>query len=178
FVLIALRASATRPGFDPPVLPRSLTLIAAGAAVLAVGQALALGIELFVLLHDAAWPLGAALGTLYVQISLVRVVAGAALAICALGLRRRGPDDGLPSRLLPPAILLAATLAVAAPWTSHAAARLESRGILIVLDGAHQLAAAVWIGGLVHLIAAAVRRRERPWPVPLLRRFSNLAVGA
>jgi len=178
FVLIALRASATRPGLDPPVLPRSLALIAAGAAVLAAGQALALAIELFVLLHDAAWPLRAALGTLYVQVSLLRVVAGAALAICAVGLRRRGPADGLPSRLLPPAILLAATLAVAAPWTSHAAARLESRGILIVLDGAHQLAAAVWIGGLVHLIAAAVRRRERPWPVPLLRRFSNLAVGA
>jgi copper resistance protein D len=178
FVLIALRASASRPGFDPPVLPRSLALIAAGAAVLAAGQALALAIELFVLLHDAAWPLWAALGTLYVQVSLVRVVAGAALAMCAVGLRRRGPTDGLPSRLLPPAILLAATLAVAAPWTSHAAARLESRGILIVLDGAHQLAAAVWIGGLVHLIAAAVGRRERPWPVSLLRRFSNLAVGA
>ena len=178
FVLIALRVSASRPGFDPPVLPRSLALIAAGAAVLAAGQALALAIELFVLLHDAAWPLWAALGTLYVQVSLVRVVAGAALAMCAVGLRRRGPTDGLPSRLLPPAILLAATLAVAAPWTSHAAARLESRGILIVLDGAHQLAAAVWIGGLVHLIAAAVGRRERPWPVTLLRRFSNLAVGA
>ena len=56
FVLVALRASATRPGLDPPVLPRSLALIAAGAATLAVGQALALGIELFVLLHDASWP--------------------------------------------------------------------------------------------------------------------------
>jgi putative copper resistance protein D len=30
----------------------------------------------------------------------------------------------------------------------------------------------------VHLIAAAVRRRERPWPVPLLRRFSSLAMGS
>ena len=178
FVLVALRASATRPGLDPPALPRSLALIAAGAATLAVGQALALGIELFVLLHDASWPLRAALGTLYVQVSAVRVLAGAALAICALGLRRRGPTDGLSPRLLPPAILLAGALAVAAPWTSHAAARLESRDILVLLDGAHQLAAAIWIGGLVHLTAAAVGRRERPWPVALLRRFSNLAVGA
>ncbi len=178
FVLVALRASAARPGLDPPVLPRSLALIAAGAATLAVGQALALGIELFVLLHDASWPLRAALGTLYVQVSAVRVLAGAALAICALGLQRRGPTDGLSPRLLPPAILLAGALAVAAPWTSHAAARLESRDILVLLDGAHQLAAAIWIGGLVHLTAAAVGRRERPWPVALLRRFSNLAVGA
>ena len=155
FVLITLRASATRPGLDPPVLPRSLALIAAGAATLAVGQALALGIELFVLLHDASWPLRAALETLYVQVSAIRVLAGAALAVCALGLRRRGPTDGLAPRRLAPAILLAAALAAAAPWTSHAAARLESRGILILLDGAHQLAAAVWIGGLVHLTAAA-----------------------
>ena len=176
FVLVALRASVTGPGLDPPVLPRSLALIAAGAATLAVGQALALGIELFVLLHDASWPLGAALETLYVQVSAFRVLAGIALAVCALGLRRLGPTDGLSPRLLAPAILLAAALAVAAPWTSHAAARLESRDILIVLDGVHQLAAAIWIGGLVHLTAAAVGRRERPWPVALLRRFSNLAV--
>jgi putative copper resistance protein D len=67
---------------------------------------------------------------------------------------------------------------VVAPWTSHAAARLESRGVLLLLDGAHQLAAAVWVGGLVHLTAAAVGRRERPWPVALLRRFSSLALGA
>jgi copper resistance protein D len=178
FVMLALRASATRPGFDPPALPRSLALIAAGAATLALGQALALGIELFVLLHDAVWPLRAALGTLYVQVSAVRVVAGAALAMCALGLRRRGDADGLGPGLLTAAVLLAATLAVVAPWTSHAAARLESRGVLLLLDGAHQLAAAVWIGGLLHLTAAAVGRRERPWPVALLRRFSSLAVGA
>ena len=178
FVLLALRASATRPGFDPPALPRSLALIAAGAATLALGQALALGIELFVLLHDAVWPLRAALGTLYVQVSAVRVVAGAALAMCALGLRRRGDADGLGPGLLTAAVLLAATLAVVAPWTSHAAARLESRGVLLLLDGAHQLAAAVWIGGLLHLTAAAVGRRERPWPVALLRRFSSLALGA
>lgn len=178
FVLLALRASATRPGLDPPALPRSLTLIAAGAATLALGQALALGIELFVLLHDAVWPLRAALGTLYVQVSAVRVVAGAALAVCAVGLRRRDGSEALRPGLLKTAVLLAATLAVVAPWTSHAAARLESRGVLLLLDGAHQLAAAVWIGGLVHLTLAAVGRRERPWPVALLRRFSSLALAA
>jgi putative copper resistance protein D len=36
----------------------------------------------------------------------------------------------------------------------------------------------MWIGGLVHLIAAAASRGDRPWPVALLRRFSNLAVSA
>jgi copper resistance protein D len=75
-------------------------------------------------------------------------------------------------------VALAAILVVAAPWTSHAAARLDSRVLLLLLDGAHQLGAAVWIGGLVHLTAAAFRRGDRPWPVALLRRFSNLALSA
>jgi putative copper resistance protein D len=73
-------------------------------------------------------------------------------------------------------VALAGVLVVAAPWTSHAAARLDSRALLLLLDGAHQLGAAVWIGGLVHLTAAAFRRGDRPWPVALLRRFSNLAL--
>jgi putative copper resistance protein D len=178
FVLLVLRASATRPGLDPPALSRSLGLTAGAAATLALGQALALGVELFMLLHDAAWPLGAALDTLYVQVSAVRVVVGVALAACALLLRRRDEADGLRSGPRWAMVALALVLVGAAPWTSHAAARLESRGVLLLLDGVHQLAAALWVGGLVHLIAAAVRGRERPWPVPLLRRFSGLAMGS
>ena len=157
-----------------PETPRSLLLIAAAAVTLAVGQTLALANELFVLLHEAAWPLRAALDTLYVQVSVVRIAAGLALAACALGLHRAGGR----SRLWPAVVALAAVLVVAAPWTSHAAARLDSRVLLLLLDGAHQLGAAVWIGGLVHLTAAAFRRGDRPWPVALLRRFSNLALSA
>jgi putative copper resistance protein D len=178
FVLLVLRASAARPGLDAPALPRSLGLIGAAAAILALGQALALGIELFVLLHDAAWPLGAALDTLYVQVSALRVAVGVALAVCAFALRRGSAAQGRRPGLQWAMVALAAVLVGAAPWTSHAAARLESRGVLLVLDGIHQLAAALWVGGLVHLIAAAVGRRERPWPVALLRRFSSLAMGS
>jgi putative copper resistance protein D len=157
-----------------PESPRALTLIGAAAITLAVGQALSLANELFVLLHEAAWPLLAALGTLYVQVSAVRIAAALALAGCAFGLRRAAG----PSRLRPVVVALGALLAVAAPWTSHAAARLDSRVVLLLLDGAHQLGAAVWIGGLVHLTAAAFRRGDRPWPAALLRRFSSLAIAA
>ncbi len=62
-------------------------------------------------------------------------------------------------------------------WMSHAATRLEDRGILLGLDTLHQGAAAVWIGGLVHLFAVA-RREERPWPRAVLQRFSTLAMAA
>jgi putative copper resistance protein D len=175
FILLVLRAWATRPGLDPAVVPRALWLSAIGAGIVAVGQGVAIGVNLFVFLDAAAWPLGAAaLQTLYVQVSLLRIAVAAALAVCALRLHRgRGP-----AQLWPAMALLAAVLAVLAPWTSHASGRLESRAILLLLDGIHQFAAAVWIGGLVHLAAAAVRRGDRPWTVAVLRRFSNLALAS
>ena len=172
FMLLVLRPFGARPVQDPATRSRSLRLIALGAMVLAIGQTLAMGSELYVLLHDAVWPLLAAVQTLYVQVSFVRILAGVALALCALRLRHREEGRGLWAVIG----LLAATIVAAAPWTSHAAARLESRGPLLLLDGAHQVAAMVWVGGLVHLIAAAIRRGQRPWPAALLQRFSNLAL--
>ena len=153
--------------------PRSLLLLSAAAATLASGQALALTRELIELLHEAAWPLRAALDTPYVQVSGIRILLALVLAGCALALRRHGRPW-----LWVALVVLAVGLAAAAPGTTHAAARLDSRGLLLLLDGAHQLAAAVWIGGLVHLTVAAIGRGPRPWAAPLLRRFSNLALGA
>src|SRR5262249_60958426 len=46
-------------------------------------------------------------------------------------------------------------LVVAGAWTSHAAARSGDRAIPMIFDVLHQLAAAVWVGGLVHLLVAA-----------------------
>jgi len=98
----ALRASANPPGprssrcLAPLALP---ALIAAGAGHpprWAQG-ARGLGIELFVLLHDASPGrcAPARLETLYVQVERVpRAWPGSPLAVCrALGLRRRGPTD-------------------------------------------------------------------------------------
>ena len=69
---------------------------------------------------------------------------------------------------------------------SHAVARVDHRAAMLLLDAAHQVAAALWVGGLVHLtLYAAWRRRhahvlatlpERVAPAGLLvRRFSTLA---
>ena len=57
-------------------------------------------------------------------------------------------------------------------------ARLEARAPLLALDAAHQLGAAVWIGGLIHLVAAAARGPVVPWPAVLLQRFSAMALAA
>jgi putative copper resistance protein D len=101
---------------------------------------------------------------------------------------------------------MAAGLATRAAWTaltigavglvassavlSHAVARVESRALLLALDAAHQLAAAVWVGGLAHLALYAAWRRRHASLVatrpdlhlhaagPLVRRFSTLAFRA
>ncbi|HKA64023.1 MAG TPA: hypothetical protein VKH83_16420, partial [Methylomirabilota bacterium] len=112
YILLVLRPFGSRPVQDPATRSRSLRLIALGAMVLAIGQTLALASELYVLLHDAVWPLLAAVQTLYVQVSLVRILAGVTLALCALRLRReREERRGLWTVIG----LLAATIVAAAP---------------------------------------------------------------
>lgn len=57
--------------------------------------------------------------------------------------------SGLPGR--PRWLLFVIPLLSATIWTSHAASRLEDQVRLMLLTGLHQLAAAVWIGGMPYL---------------------------
>jgi putative copper resistance protein D len=61
---------------------------------------------------------------------------------------------------------------------SHAAARVEDRVLLGALDALHQLAVAVWVGGLAHLVLYAARARREPAPADgrVAARFSSLAL--
>src|SRR5688572_22094111 len=108
-----------------------------------------------------------------------------ALGVAALAWRMAGrPCPGASWA----ALAVGATVLVASSAIlSHAVARVEHRAPLLALDAAHQVAAAVWVGGLAHLtLYAAWRRRHAavlatlPDPVaiaagPLVRRFSTLA---
>src|SRR5436190_578710 len=84
----------------------------------------------------------------------------AGLVVGCLRLRRVA-GDGRGSLLL---VGLVVALATSAAWTSHAAARLGPRGLLLALDALHQLAAAAWIGGLGLLIVLALGRGQGAWP--------------
>ncbi len=169
FVLVVLRPVAAAR----PLIARSLALITCAAGATALAQALLLALQAAALDDGDGWPIAAMAVTTYVRISLVSIAVGAALAVTA---RAAGGDRGGRAWTLLP--ILAGLLLAGAAGTSHAAGRLEHRAALFGLDGLHQLAAAVWIGGLVHLTAAAFGRAEWPWPVAVLRRFSTLAVTA
>ena len=174
FALLVLRPAARQRPELSGLVGRALVLISIGAATVAAGQLLALGVQQVALESDRHWPLGEVLHTAYFQSSVLRVLDCVALAVAALWLRHRSESRAGWAALTGLTILLAVTAAA----ISHAAARLKYEGFLLVMDAVHQYAASVWVGGLMHLTAAAVGQRDRPWPPVLLQRFSSMALGA
>ena len=74
------------------------------------------------------------------------------------------------------ASLDAAVIVVASTALSHAASRVESRPLLLVLTAAHHLGAAAWIGGLASLLVAIRRTQEPRYIHPMAQRFSKVAI--
>ncbi|MBI4637322.1 MAG: CopD family protein [Candidatus Rokubacteria bacterium] len=158
----------------PPLPTRIWSLISVGAAAVALAQCLSLAVLVASLGPDAGWPPWRLSTTQYLWASALRVLASGALVAGAAVVRRRPRPGPWWSVLVGSAL----ALAISAAWTSHAAARLEHRGLLLTLDALHQLAASAWIGGLFHLMLAALRGVPDRWPLALLRRFSALALAA
>jgi putative copper resistance protein D len=176
FALLAVPRHA--PG-SRAVRARSATLIAAGAAALGCCQIASLGLKVAVLAQyvgpDAY---GRFLGTVPCRAGLVRAALAFVLAAAAWPLRRR--PDAIGRWAV--ASLLGALVAVSGGWLVHATGRLEHRIPLMALTVLHQVTAAVWAGGLVHLGAvwrSGTRdgRMRALWPA-VVTRFSWLALGS
>jgi copper resistance protein D len=153
---------------------RVVSLMMLGAVAVAAGQAFALFVQLAALADGGPWPLRDVSGTLFFRVTVARALIALALAATCVTLRRN--PRGARSSVL--ALGLAALLAVLASWTSHAAARPGTRALLLTADALHQSASFVWVGGLAHLIVAALPDRARGWPTLVLARFSALALVA
>jgi putative copper resistance protein D len=148
------------------VRARCAGLVALSAAALALCQLSVLGLKALLL---ASWTGPDAfvrfLDTNPARAGIARAVLSAAMAVAAVALRRR-PDD--PGRRAVVGVL-AGMVAVSGAWLVHAAGRLEHRDTLMVLTVLHQVAAALWVGGLVHLGATwRLARRDAAvasfWP--------------
>jgi putative copper resistance protein D len=153
-----------------PAAPIGLALrvVAAAGGLLALAQTSTLLVALTALRGGEGWPLGEFFTTLFARGALVRVGLGLAIGFLALRLARRPAAPAAWHALAAGA----ATLVVSSAVLSHAVARLENRELLLLLDAAHQLAAAVWIGGLAHLtIYAGFRARS-------IRRPRSVGAGA
>jgi putative copper resistance protein D len=158
---------------------RCAGLVALSAAALALCQLAVLGLKTL-LLADWLGPDAFArlLDTPPARAGIARAALSAALTVAAVALRRR-PDA--PGRLAIAGVL-AGMVAVSGAWLVHAAGRLEHRSMLMALTVLHQVAAALWVGGLVHLGATwRLARRDAAvaslWP-RVVARFSRLALGS
>ncbi len=77
---------------------------------------------------------------------------------------------------------IAVLLIISGAWLVHAAGRFESRILLMSLTTVHQVAAAVWVGGVFQLISVWHLTQQKQiaanvWPV-YLHRFSRLGMFA
>lgn len=59
---------------------------------------------------------------------------------------------------------------------SHAASRVDQRGILLVFTAFHHIGAAAWIGAMPFLLMALRREEDRTAAAQYLRRFSAMAI--
>ena len=139
-----------KPDAPTALALRTLAAAATGAA-LAQAAVVLVGLTAVADVHGA-WPLAAFFETTFALTATARVVLAAAVAALAFTLARRAAP-----RLPWTALTVTATLLVASSAVvSHAVARVEWRAPLIALDAAHQVAAALWIGGLAHLVLSAI----------------------
>ncbi len=174
FVLVVLRPWASARGEAASEAPlvglatRARRLIIGAALVVAVAQSGALVLALAALGDDRGWPVAAALSTVYFRTGLARLALAIVAALLAVAARHRERERWTWWMLT----ATGAGLVLAAAGTSHAAARLEHRALLVSVDALHQLAAGVWIGGLTCLIVLRFARAE------FLPRFSAVALTA
>jgi putative copper resistance protein D len=177
---LALKPLLARGEKDAPYLiALSLRWLSLGAIWLAASHAVALLAKAFVLKETLGYlPLAAYLGTIQFKAGCVRMILSLSLGLVTKKHLTR-PNDPLLWRLV---LVLMAGVILSGAWLTHAVGRLEHREILMFLTLLHQLAGAVWFGGVVQLIVFWRATRRHPglsslWP-EALGRFSSLGIAA
>lgn len=191
FALVVMAQALSRPGtkgWEAEAAGRrvaSVSLI--GLALMAGGSIMGLSIQGALVVSDKGWAtadpalLGQLLvGTWYGHAWLLRAGAMGAMAGILGAIRARSNGRGLWGAALAVGIVALGTISL----TSHAGA--QPRGLLaaVTSDGFHLVAAAGWIGALVHLrVMARLADREGLSGGPaalarMVRRFSWLALAS
>ncbi len=177
FALAVLRPG--RSGMPASALVACARLTALGAAAMAVLQVAVLLLKVAVLSElTGTGALAKFAATLQARAGLTRATLAVLLAVAALRILRAPAQRG--AWLVTAA--LAAVVCTSSAWLVHGAGRLEHRAALMTLTVLHQVGAAVWVGGLLHL--AALWRLGRHdvevsavWP-DLVARFSQVAFAS
>lgn len=151
--------------------PRALRLLRAGAIGLATAQGMFVVLDTAMLMSTSGLGVSELYTANYFLAGLLLFLTAVVFLLTTrLGLPRR-----------PVWLMLVIPLMVATVWTSHGASRLEHQIPLMLLTGLHQLAVALWIGGMPYLWLLISSRAgdisgEKNLAVQAVRRFSSMAV--
>jgi putative copper resistance protein D len=149
-LFLVLLARPLAPRLGQTGIPAATARIAGYAALaLLLSEAATVALQTAVLVDTVDLSVLDVLHAEFAVAGMVKTVAAAAMAALLLGLKARAP--ALPLFALTLIELAAATL------TTHAAARLDSRGWLLAVEGLHQFGAAIWIGGIPCFLLALAR---------------------
>ncbi len=145
-VFLALPLAST---IGPRVAADTARIAAWSAFALILCEAATVALQASVLTETVDISIWNALGASSALAGMVKMLAGAVLAV---GLFTFGTTA-------PRGMLLAAGLVelIAATMTTHAAARLDDRPLLLFVALLHQLGAAIWIGGIPSFLSALSR---------------------
>lgn len=175
---LILRAWSTDPQRGA-IAQRGVALLRLGAWSLAIAQGTKLAIKAVVLASVLGeLPIDAYTGTAQFQAGLAQGLLAAVLALLAGQLHR----DVANRKLWNATAWVSLPLIVAGAWLVHGVGRFDDRGWLMTVTILHQLAAAIWVGGVAQLLALWYLTRldevaKSAWPRAVVR-FGALGVGS
>ncbi|OYT99342.1 MAG: copper resistance protein [Burkholderiales bacterium PBB1] len=171
WALSVLRVAATPGGSPTGTLTLAARVLRWGALLLAGAQALKILTKGLVLAATlGTLPLSDYASTVQFEAGSVRLLLALAAAAAA-GWIAAAPHSLLRWRI---GSAIAAAVVISGGWLVHAVGRFEERALLMQLTVLHQLAAAVWVGGVVQLLALWRAGRQEAalrafWPEAVAR---------
>ena len=166
--LFVLRAWQDGAAYNNTLLDKSVGLIHFGSKALVITQLIKIGLKIWLMVATLGKsPFPAFFETLQFQAGMVRAVFAFGLVIF-IGRVLKNDTRSKVNWLL--ALAIITPLVISGAWLVHGASRLEDRGFLMTLTAVHQLAAALWVGGVFQLLAVWRLKRHNSiaielWPL-------------
>ncbi len=170
FLALLVRPLLAQLGAPGRSIERTCISIAAWSAVaLVLCEGAAVALQTMVLVGTVDLSIADTLQANFAVAGMVKTAAAALIALTLFTLRQRAP--------IAPLIALCVIELAAATLTTHAAARLDNRTPLLLVEFLHQFGAAIWIGGIPCFLVA-LNRVQNPQSWRLIgARFSRMSMA-
>lgn len=166
--------------YNSALLNKTVNLIDFGGKALVITQLSKIGLKIWLMAATLGKsPFPAFFKTIQFQAGLVRAGFAFVLVLFIRQCLQKNPRSKLFWQL---ATAIIVPMAISAAWLVHGASRLEDREFLMTLTVIHQLAAALWVGGVFQLLLIwSLKKRNviniELWPL-LLKRFTLVGIVA